>query len=168
MSNANVSRKSSRLGAEMRSGYSATNLISQESLQKSSYDQHHEGDEDQPVQPYTKSILNMFSDANSKPKSKIQDALFFTKEVKDYLAQISNGEEAISFFAKYGNSTPIKFINCVRTPTPKEVFRPYDLTALPHKELGDINLNEYYTISAHGVVHVYTDKRKKRKLLRLF
>lgn len=28
--------------------------------------------------------------------------------------KLRTGEDAISFFAKYGNSTAVKFINCVR------------------------------------------------------
>ena len=35
-------------------------------------------------------------------------------EVTKALKKIKTGELAISFFAKYGNTTPIKFINCVR------------------------------------------------------
>jgi len=31
---------------------------------------------------------------------------------------------------------------------------------LPPKD-GDINLSEYYTISAHGIVHVHADKYRK-------
>lgn len=42
---------------------------------------------------------------------------------------------------------------------PKRVvqeFRPYDLTVIKmSKHNKDINLPEYYTISAHGIVHVY-------------
>jgi dynein heavy chain, axonemal len=51
-------------------------------------------------------------------------------------------------------------VNCVREKTDEEVFRPYDLEVLPLKE-GEITLNEYYTISAHGIVHVFTEKYKK-------
>ena len=51
-----------------------------------------------------------------------------TDEVLKILDSIKTGEEAISFFAKYGNTTPIKFINCVRTETNNPAhFRPYDL-----------------------------------------
>ena len=44
---------------------------------------------------------------------------------------INTGEEAISFFAKYGNTTPIKYIYCKQNTegAPAE-FRPYDLTVL--------------------------------------
>ena len=44
---------------------------------------------------------------------------------------INTGEEAISFFAKYGNSTPIKYIYCLRnTDIPETEFRPYDLSVI--------------------------------------
>ena len=44
---------------------------------------------------------------------------------------INTGEEAISFFAKYGNSTPIKYIYCVRNiEGPETEFRPYDLKVI--------------------------------------
>ena len=49
------------------------------------------------------------------------------EHVKKQLKQIKTGEDAISFFAKYGNTTPIKFIQCIRTPTAKEDFKPYYL-----------------------------------------
>lgn len=47
----------------------------------------------------------------------------------DVLATIKTGNDAISFFAKYGNTTPIKFISCVQIIDP-ENFRPYDLEVI--------------------------------------
>lgn len=48
-----------------------------------------------------------------------------------HLMSIKSGEHAISFFAKYGNTTPIKFINCVSDDSsPEELFRPYDLKTI--------------------------------------
>jgi len=72
--------------------------------------------------------------------------------------QIKTGEQTISFFAKYGSNTPIKFLNCNRKPVPPDLFRPYDLiTVRDEKNLND----EYFTISALGVVHVCPEKGKK-------
>lgn len=71
---------------------------------------------------------------------------------------IKTGEQAISFFAKHGNNMPIKFVNCNRKKVSKSEFRPYDLVT-EHNEKA---LNEeYYTISAQGVVQVFqsTDPR---------
>lgn len=47
--------------------------------------------------------------------------------VWNLLAQIETGEQAISFFAKYGQSTPIKFVKFKRKPVSPDQFRPYDL-----------------------------------------
>jgi dynein heavy chain len=55
--------------------------------------------------------------------------LFIEKQVADVLATIKTGNDAISFFAKYGNTTPIKFISCVQIIDP-ENFRPYDLEVI--------------------------------------
>ena len=44
--------------------------------------------------------------------------------------QLKTGEDAISFFAKHGNNTQIKIINCNRAKYPPEVFRPYDLDVI--------------------------------------
>ena len=44
------------------------------------------------------------------------------------------GEDAFAFFAKYGNSTPIKFINCVRVQSSLFDFRPYDLISITLSE----------------------------------
>ena len=40
---------------------------------------------------------------------------------------IQTGEQAISFFAKYGSNMPIKFLNCNRREVGPADFRPYDL-----------------------------------------
>jgi dynein heavy chain len=51
------------------------------------------------------------------------------------LFTIKTGEDAISFFAKYGNTTPIKFINCIRNDTnPEELFKPYELKVIHTSE----------------------------------
>jgi hypothetical protein len=74
------------------------------------------------------------------------------------LAQIETGEQAISFFAKHGHNTPIKFVNCKRKPVPGDQFRPYDLVKVDDEKALE---NEYFTISAQGVVHVSQEKGKK-------
>jgi dynein heavy chain len=75
---------------------------------------------------YTDIVKGLYNDANRKPVNKIQNALFVDKSVANVLNSIRTGEDAISFFAKYGNTTPIKFINCVQKIDPDR-FRPYDL-----------------------------------------
>lgn len=61
------------------------------------------------------------------------------------LSQIESGEQAISFFAKHGHNTPIKFVNCIRKPVPGDQFRPYDLIKVEDDKALEV---EYFTISA--------------------
>lgn len=83
-----------------------------------------------------KLLKDIYSDKNAKQANKIQHAFYYTPEVLEHLKTLQNGEEAIKFFATYGNSTPIKYINCVRADSikdesdnigPPKPFRPYDL-----------------------------------------
>lgn len=94
-----------------------------------------EGQEDEP-QGIERVIRDMYSDKNNKQTNKIQHAFYYTPEVLEHLKTINSGEEAIKFFATYGNSTPIKYINCIRADSikdesdnigPPKPFRPYDL-----------------------------------------
>ena len=112
---------------------------------------------------YYKVVTSVFDEKNKKQGNKIQKAFFVDAAVNEMLNTIKTGEDAISFFAKYGNSTPIKFINCVRdTSMPEHIFRPYDLKVIRTSEhQKEVTLNEYYTISAHGIVHCFTEKHKK-------
>jgi dynein heavy chain len=73
------------------------------------------------------------------------------------LNQIETGEQAISFFAKYGSSTPIKFVKCCRKPVTGAEFRPYDLIKVEDEDVDNPKSQEgeYFTISAQGVVHVH-------------
>lgn len=46
--------------------------------------------------------------------SKIQKANYVDAAVyNEHLRPMHSGEDAIKFFAKYGNTTPIKFVNCI-------------------------------------------------------
>lgn len=54
---------------------------------------------------------------------------------------------------------PIKFVNCNRKEVSRSEFAPYDLVV----ELNDKNLDdEYYTISAQGVVQVFQSHEDRR------
>ena len=85
----------------------------------------------QKTQPtsYKDILKNLFKESDNKEKEKhvIQKEDYMVDSVKKRLREIKTGEQAISFFAKYGISTPIKFIHAIRAKTPKEMFRPYDL-----------------------------------------
>ena len=81
-----------------------------------------------------------------------QETLFVDREsfIFKELKKIKTGEDAISFFAKNGNSTPVKFLYCNKASQNSKEFRPYDLIVVPEKEIQ----SEYYTVSAQGIVHV--------------
>ena len=120
---------------------------------------------------YYKIVASVFDEEKSKKQgNKIQNAFFVDAAVNEMLNTIKSGEDAISFFAKYGNSTPIKFINCVRDMSmPEYIFRPYDLKVIRTSEhQKEVTLNEYYTISAHGIVHCFTERHKKLSKNRIF
>lgn len=109
-------------------------------------------------------VKNLFNgDKNKKQGNKIQNALFVNSAVHEVLSKIQTGEQAISFFAKYGNTTPIKFIYCTLDSSSTN-FRPYDMKVLHKSEnQKEFALDDYYTISVHGIVHVYLDKGKKKQ-----
>jgi len=75
---------------------------------------------------------------------------------------LRTGEDAIEFFARMGNNSPLKFVYCLRaapsTSTStrsvggREEFRPYDLQVVSRKRVH--GASEYFTISTNGVVHV--------------
>lgn len=67
---------------------------------------------------------------------------------------IKTGEQAISFFAKYGSNMPIKFLNCNRKEVSPAEFRPYDLVVTASQDPKELN-TEYFTVSAQGVVQVF-------------
>lgn len=107
-------------------------------------------------------MKGLYREGTQKPQNKIQNALFVDKSVNNILKTIKTGDVAISFFAKYGNTTPIKFINCIQKIN-KEVFRPYDLEVITSNEnQKESAFDEYYTISAHGIVKVYSERMKKQ------
>jgi len=79
-------------------------------------------------------VKNLFNgDKNKKQGNKIQNALFVNSAVHEVLSKIQTGEQAISFFAKYGNTTPIKFIYCTLDSNGTN-FRPYDMKVLHKSE----------------------------------
>lgn len=105
---------------------------------------------------YSEIVKGLYREGSQKPQNKIQNALFVDKSVNNMLKTIRTGDVAISFFAKYGNTTPIKFINCIQK-TVSEMFRPYDLEVISSNEnQKESAYDEYYTISAHGIVKVYS------------
>ena len=75
-------------------------------------------------------------------------------------AKLKKGKDAISFFAKYGNTTPIKYIHCVKARTGE--FSPYELDIV-HDENRLTKVREYYTISFSGILHIFSSIKSRRK-----
>ena len=70
-------------------------------------------------------------------------------------ARMKNGDDAANFFARNGNHTPVKFVYLNRARTGDE-FRPYDMTVVSREQTDP----EYFTMSACGVVHVFSPEQK--------
>lgn len=96
-------------------------------------------------------MLSKSKKGKSGLASGAQETLFVDRESMIFkeLKKIITGEDAISFFAKNGNTTPVKFLYCNKASGDGKNFRPYDLVVVPEKEIHA----EYFTISAQGVVH---------------
>ena len=107
---------------------------------------------------YTDIVNDLFKEKNRLKVSKLQNAIFEDDTVKQHILLLKSGQDAISFFAKYGPKTPIKFLNCVRAKSAQ--FRPYDLVII-HDYQEIQKLNEYFTVSPSGIVHVYTKGPKR-------
>jgi len=101
-------------------------------------------------------------DAGKDQLAQAREANYISKGtyIGQLLAAIETGEQAIAFFAKHGSNTPIKFVNCKRKPVPGDQFRPYDLVKVDEDDEKALE-NEYFTISAQGVVHVLHDRSRK-------
>jgi dynein heavy chain len=92
--------------------------------------------------------------------NKIQNAMYEDKEVREHMRLLITGGDAIAFFAKYGNTTPIKFIHCVRST--KEEFNPYKLLIVHN--INDLaRVNEYFTVSPSGIVHIFSNYHINKK-----
>ena len=76
----------------------------------------------------------------------------FTKGLSG-LPKLKTAYDAIAYFAKNGNTTPLKFVYLNPSNTGKD-FRPYDLDVVSATEI----LEEHYIFSSKGVMH-FTSKR---------
>lgn len=106
-------------------------------------------------------VRKLFKDKNKFKKSKIQNAQYEDSVVQEHMKLLVSGEDAIAFFAKYGNTTPVKFIHCVRDENHAE--NPYKLRIV-HDRQELAKTNEYYTVSPSGIVRIFSscliDKRE--------
>ncbi|CAB1110810.1 unnamed protein product [Ectocarpus sp. CCAP 1310/34] len=62
---------------------------------------------------------------------------------------LKTGDDAINFFAQYGENSPIKFVHLVRANKGHD-FPPYDLVVVNPRECS----GDYYLMSSAGLVHV--------------
>jgi dynein heavy chain len=92
------------------------------------------------------------ADQTRKKATGVRDTLFISmgSQLHKEIMKYTTGEDAISFFAKNGSNTPIKFLHAAKSKVKGKEFRPYDLKIMKETDLPP----DYYTISAQGVVHV--------------
>lgn len=106
-------------------------------------------------------LKKLFKDKNKFKKSKIQNAQYEDNVVQEHIKLLVSGEDAIAFFAKYGNTTPVKFIHCVRDERLPE--NPYKLRIV-HALNELTKVQEYFTVSPSGIVQIHSsclvDKRE--------
>lgn len=105
---------------------------------------------------YNKVVEEMFLAKDRLKMEKIQNADFEDDKVKEHIYKLRTGEDAIKFFAKYGNSTPIKFLNCYQEAS--NTRRPYDLL-IEHDIQKISKYPQYYTVSPTGIVRVFNNLR---------
>ena len=103
---------------------------------------------------YNTIVSDLFKEKDRLKMEKIQNAVFEDEKVKEHVLVLQTGEDAIKFFAKYGNSTPIKFINCYQDKNKSR--RPYDLI-IEHDIQKIAHHRQYYTVSPTGIVRVYNN-----------
>lgn len=96
----------------------------------------------------------MYKNKNKFKKTKIQNAKYEDNYVKEHLKRLITGEDAIAFFAKYGNTTPIKFIHCVRDSDYPQ--NPYKLR-VNHDPNELAKVEEYFTVSPSGIIHIFSN-----------
>jgi dynein heavy chain len=109
---------------------------------------------------YNKLVEDLFLPGNGLKLEKIQNADYENDIVKEHILKLRTGEDAIKFFAKYGNSTPIKFLNCYQDQENSK--RPYDLL-IQHDIQQIANYPQYYTVSPTGIVRVYNNLANQRR-----
>ena len=117
-------------------------------------------DQDQTSQSVNTLIRRLFRDKHKFKKSKIQNAKYEDRAVKEHMRGLAKGEDAIAFFAKYGNTTPIKFIHCVRDEAYPQ--NPYKLRIV-HDAQELAKTGAYYTVSSSGIVHIHGSSKIEKK-----
>ena len=79
----------------------------------------------------------------------------FSKDLGQ-LPELRNGEDTVAYFAKHGDSTPLKFVFLNRAKVGRAEFKPYTLVVIPSD--GSVPLNkEFFVFSNKGVMHCVRD-----------
>ena len=78
----------------------------------------------------------------------------FTKDLSG-LPQLRTGADAVAYFAKFGDTTPLKFVHLNRAETGND-FRPYDLVVVSPADVHE----EHFVFSSKGVMY-FTSKRSQ-------
>jgi hypothetical protein len=73
-----------------------------------------------------------------------------TGVLENEVAGVRTGDDVVSFYAKHGQDTEVRFFYCNRAPETAQDFRPYDLIVVPREDVAP----EYFTMSATGVVKI--------------
>ena len=101
--------------------------------------------------------MKSFVKQGSSKVSAAPTPALFTKGLSG-LPKLKTAYDAIAYFAKNGNTTPLKFVYLNPSNTGKD-FRPYDLDVVSASEVQE----EHYIFSSKGVMH-FTSKRGQEHL----
>ncbi|CAJ1437648.1 unnamed protein product, partial [Effrenium voratum] len=73
---------------------------------------------------------------------------------RQQLREMRTGDDAVSYFTRYGANTKVKLIHCILASghSPTQEVSPYDLLVVPEDRIKR-ETGEYFTITASGVVH---------------
>eukprot|EP00741_Cyanophora_paradoxa_P024436 tig00022075_g23593.t1 len=86
---------------------------------------------------------------NGHPATQLGGSVAPGHEDSEESEELKTGNDAIAFFARYGQNSPVKFVYMNRART-GDNFRPYDLIIVSREEVEP----EHFTMSASGVVHI--------------
>jgi dynein heavy chain len=143
--------------------------VTEESLQFMEQLQNEEQNvEDQNIKTLKDTFLKIFDKKLQRLENKeLEVELYLKKNSKIAKAfnKLGNGEEAVQFFAMYGNTTPIKFIFCRKRVYDKVyIYEPYELEIIKDKRIETIrSFKDYFIITPTGITHIYLSTSEEGK-----
>ena len=78
-----------------------------------------------------------------------------SNDIEAQIEHITTGDQVVEFYARYGQSSGVKFFYCNQQPPGQLLYRPYELEVCDRL---DVNPESYFTMSAGGVVNVCRGK----------